>query len=106
MCGDSTCKADVEKLMDGTIADMMLTDPPYGVSYADKNEYLNKLDEGNRNQSPIQNDHLSIEETAESLWYPAFSNAFNCAVAACLSLIAFSIVAFSSRYFLFSAQTL
>ena len=77
MCGDSTCKADVEKLMDGTIADMMLTDPPYGVSYADKNEYLNKLDEGNRNQSPIQNDHLSIEETAESLWYPAFSNAFN-----------------------------
>ena len=43
MCGDSTCKADVEKLMDGTIADMMLTDPPYGVSYADKNEYLYKI---------------------------------------------------------------
>jgi DNA modification methylase len=77
MCGDSTFIDDVDKLMDGEKADMMLTDPPYGVSYADKNEYLNKFDKGNRNQSPIKNDHLSIEETAESLWYPSFSNAFN-----------------------------
>ena len=29
MCGDSTCKADVEKLMDGTIAEMCFTSPPY-----------------------------------------------------------------------------
>ena len=30
MCGDSTSIADVEKLMDGTKADLVFTDPPYG----------------------------------------------------------------------------
>ena len=30
MCGDSTSKEDVEKLMDGKKADMVFTDPPYG----------------------------------------------------------------------------
>lgn len=34
MCGDSTSIDDVEKLMDGEIADMVFTDPPYGVSYS------------------------------------------------------------------------
>ena len=33
MCGDSTKIEDVEKLMDGQKADMVFTDPPYGVSY-------------------------------------------------------------------------
>ena len=32
MCGDSTSVADVEKLMDGVKADMVFTDPPYGIS--------------------------------------------------------------------------
>lgn len=33
LCGDSTQQADVERLMDGKKADMVFTDPPYGVSY-------------------------------------------------------------------------
>ena len=33
MCGDSTSITDVETLMDGQKADMVFTDPPYGVSY-------------------------------------------------------------------------
>lgn len=33
MCGDSTDKATVEMLMDGKKADMVFTDPPYGVDY-------------------------------------------------------------------------
>lgn len=33
MCGDSTSIHDVEKLMDGKKADMVFTDPPYGVEY-------------------------------------------------------------------------
>ena len=33
MCGDSTSIDAVEKLMDGQKADMVFTDPPYGMSY-------------------------------------------------------------------------
>ena len=33
MCGDSTSIDSVEKLMDGHKADMVFTDPPYGVSF-------------------------------------------------------------------------
>ena len=32
MCGDSTKREDVEKLMDGKKADMVFTDPPYGMN--------------------------------------------------------------------------
>lgn len=33
MCGDSTSIDDVEKLMNGEKADMVLTDPPYGIGF-------------------------------------------------------------------------
>ena len=37
MCGDSTSPDDVARLMDGQQADMVFTDPPYGVSYVGTN---------------------------------------------------------------------
>lgn len=46
MCGDSTMIDDVEKLMNGEKADMVFTDPPYGISYdstKNTNSYAGKL---------------------------------------------------------------
>ena len=59
LCGDATKKEDVERLMDGKKADSLITDPPYGVDYSGKNEYLNKFDEGNRIEKPIDNDAIT-----------------------------------------------
>ena len=36
MCGSATVQKDVETLMDGAKADMLLTDPPYNVAYEGK----------------------------------------------------------------------
>jgi DNA modification methylase len=45
VCGDSTKIEDVEKLMDGEKADMVFTDPPYGMFLnADFSEMVNNLD--------------------------------------------------------------
>jgi DNA modification methylase len=33
LCGDSTVLANVEKVLDGALADMVFTDPPYNVDY-------------------------------------------------------------------------
>ena len=59
-CGSAT--EDLTDLFDGAKIDLMVTDPPYSVDYASKNEFLNKMDRGNRNQRPIINDALGSEE--------------------------------------------
>ena len=50
MCGDSTSSNDVAKLMNGEKADMVFTDPPYGISFEDN--------AGNK----IKNDNLNDEK--------------------------------------------
>lgn len=42
MCGDSTDKIAVEKLLNGINADMVFTDPPYGMSAVSKSGVLSK----------------------------------------------------------------
>lgn len=65
MCGDSTSIDAVDKLMDGQKADMVFTDPPYGVSYTG----------GAKKWDGIKNDALQEENLVD------FLNAvFNCAV--------------------------
>lgn len=73
MCGDSTKIEDVEKLMNGQKADMVFTDAPYGVSYGDKNSFLNAIDKGNRIQENIDNDTKTVKEMKE-LWVSAYQN--------------------------------
>ena len=73
ICGDSTDAECIASLMGKDRADMVFTDPPYGVSYADKNKYLNSIDRGNRNQTEIENDHLSESELKKML-INAFGN--------------------------------
>lgn len=75
MCGDSTSIDAVEKLMDGQLADILITDPPYGVSYADKNKSLNAVNKGNRIQTEIKNDHLKGGEL-EQFFFDLFSSAY------------------------------
>jgi len=72
VCGDCTDAAVVERLMGGEKVDMVFTDPPYGVSYADKNDFLNSIDEGNRIQVEIENDHKTPGEMS-IFWVDAFS---------------------------------
>ena len=56
-CGDARARGDVEKLMAGEMADMLLIDPPYGVAYVGKTE----------DQLEIQNDKLNAEELKNCL---------------------------------------
>ncbi|MDI6756424.1 MAG: hypothetical protein QME32_00210, partial [Endomicrobiia bacterium] len=81
LCGDATKSEDVKRLMDGKKADMVFTDPPYGVSYGIDQEVLNKKSGGKFRQSvrPITGDNMSVQECAEKLWRPAFKNLYESA---------------------------
>ncbi len=56
MCGDSTNKQHLNILLQDKKIDQLLTDPPYGVDYSNKNKFLNTIGEGNRIETPITND--------------------------------------------------
>ena len=64
MCGDSTSITDVEKLMGGDLADMLLTDPPYNVDYEGKT----------KDKLKIENDKMDNDNFRQFL-IDAFSNA-------------------------------
>jgi DNA modification methylase len=57
--GDCTDETVVRRLFESATPArfrMLACDPPYGVSYSAKNDFLNALDRGNRVQKPIAND--------------------------------------------------
>lgn len=68
MCGDSTSQEDIDKLLDGAVMDLCVTDPPYNVNYGSINEsgYGKERDNGNK----ILNDNMDDES------FYLFLNAF------------------------------
>jgi len=88
MCGDSTVRENVERLMDGQKADMVFTDPPYGYKYESNHQSKHKMLENDdqilnfmpvayaamENNSCIYvcGSHQTIE-----IWKPLFGNHFS-----------------------------
>lgn len=66
MCGDSTSRRDVATLMDGELADLLVTDPPYNVNYSGSNG------------KTIKNDNMEESEFRQFLL-----QAYSCAFEAC-----------------------
>ena len=58
LCGDSTLTDTFEKLMDGELADMVVTDPPYNVAY----------EGGTKEKLTIQNDSMGNEDFYKFLY--------------------------------------
>jgi DNA modification methylase len=69
LCGDSISLDDVQRLMDGKLADLVFTDPPYNVAYSGRGE-LNSL-------GPIQNDDMCDADFDDFI-----SRAFSCCCSA------------------------
>lgn len=65
MCGDSRDSAAVGKLMDGRLAAMVFTDPPYNVAYKG----------GTKDKMTIRNDNLPADEFYQLL-YDSMANMF------------------------------
>jgi DNA modification methylase len=56
LCGDATVLSDVEALLDGELADICFTDPPYNVNYANGSDKKRPV-----KKRPILNDALGEE---------------------------------------------
>ena len=81
MCGDCRSKMDVAALINGRMADMVLTDPPYNVNYEGANE----------NKMTIQNDSMEND-----LFLRFLQSVFN---------VMFSIVKPGGAFYIFHADS-
>ena len=75
LCGDSTKEADVDRVMAGEAADLVWTDPPYGVDMEAVNEGLAKTGRASKTRTThgIEND---LSEDLQPLLRGAFAACF------------------------------
>lgn len=66
ICGDSTQPSTYKELIQNNKIDLVITDPPYGVNYGEKNKHLTQIGKGNQIENTIINDNIND--------YPAFFN--------------------------------
>lgn len=69
MCGDSTSEADVATLMNGEKADMVFTDPPYGIGY----EYAHHDDSDSEQNTQLVSKVFQIHKCGK-VWTPGLMN--------------------------------
>lgn len=62
LCGDSTSPTDLERLMAGAKADMVWTDPPYGVDIQERDMAQAEVRGRRKDGKGVMNDHLKGEE--------------------------------------------
>jgi DNA modification methylase len=88
MCGDSTSEADVARLMREDSAEMVWTDPPYGVAVGDKNKMLNAIARSNRVEENLAGDTLDEHGLVAML-----TGAFDAMIAHCTAGAAWYVAA-------------
>lgn len=70
LCGDSTAEADVEHVMGGVHADMLLTDPPYNVDYTGKTKDALKIENDEMSDGDYQNFLSSVFVNSKAVMKP------------------------------------
>lgn len=93
LVGDCTVAENVARLFQNDKAEMVWTDPPYGVAIGDKNKYLNSIAPSNRVEENLENDTLDEPALMEML-----RGAFKCTAAHCLAGGAWYVAAPPGRY--------
>lgn len=70
MCGDSTIIDNVEKLMDGQLADLLITDPPYNVDYTGKTKDALKIENDRMEDGNFRQFLIDAFTTADTVMKP------------------------------------
>ena len=88
MCGDASDFSDIGVLMAGSVADLIITDPPYNVDYEAKDKSLERSYKRNttRTTNEIQNDRMG-EEDFYNFLYRVFSNICDVAKAGAVAYV-------------------